>query len=154
MPKIQLGEFSKNLLFPLGMGFFGIINVLASTFLSKEYTVDGTKIQFGISSYQNDYLTFTLAKKDNYFLHVKDHPGPHVIIYSNNPSKETILFACEIALFYASLSEGEVYLADKKDVKKIPGKLGKVSMNRYETITLNSIRDSSKNLFSKINTIK
>ena len=118
------------------------------------YSQDGTKIQFGISSYQNDYLTFTLAKKDNYFLHVKDHPGPHVIIYSNNPSKETILFACEIALFYASLSEGEVYLADKKDVKKIPGKLGKVSMNRYETITLNSIRDSSKDLFSKINTIK
>lgn len=112
------------------------------------YSKDGTKIQFGISSFQNDYLTFTLARKDDYFLHVKDHPGPHVIIFSNNPSKETILFASEIALFYASLSQGEIYLADKKDVKKIPGKLGKVTINKFETITLNSIRDSSKEIFA------
>lgn len=113
------------------------------------YSKDGTKIQFGISSFQNDYLTFTLAKKDDYFLHVKDHPGPHVIIFSNNPSEETILFASEIALYYANLTEGEIYLADKKDVKKIPGKLGKVTINKFEVITLNSIRDSSRELFIK-----
>lgn len=113
---------------------------------------DGTKISFGISSYQNDYLTFTLARKDDYFLHVKDTHGPHVIIFSNNPSKDTILLASEIALFYAGLSEGEVYVADKKDVKKIPGKLGKVVINKSETITLNKIRESSIDIFNKHNT--
>ena len=112
---------------------------------------DGTKISYGISSYQNDYLTFTLARKDDYFLHVKDTHGPHVIIHSNNPSKEAILLASEIALYYAGLEGGEIYLADKKDVKKIPGKLGKVIINNYEIINLPSIRESSKDIFNKTN---
>ena len=106
-------------------------------------TIDGIKIGFGLSSYQNDYLTFTLAKKDDYFLHVKDSHGPHVIIFSSNPSQEVILVAAEIALYLANKTVGEIYLADKKDVKKIPGQLGKVIINNYQTISLNSIREST-----------
>lgn len=108
---------------------------------------DNEKIGFGLSSYQNEYLTFSLAKKDYYFLHVKDVPGPHVVIFSNNPSKETILLASEIALYYASLKAGEVYLLDVKDVKKIPGKRGKVSFTNYDVINISSIRSTSEELF-------
>ena len=115
--------------------------------------IDGYKIGFGLSSYQNDFLTFTLAKKDDYFFHVKDSHGPHVIIFSSSPSEEAILFASEISLYFAKKELGEVYLCDKKDVKKIPGKIGKVIMNNYQTITINKIRestiDSLKNLLSK-----
>lgn len=105
--------------------------------------IDGYKIGFGLSSYQNDYLTFSLARKDDYFLHIKDEHGPHVIIFSNNPSEEAILFASELSIYLAKKTQGEVYLCDRKDVKKIPGQIGKVSFNSHQTITLSSIRESS-----------
>lgn len=107
----------------------------------------GEKIGFGLSSYQNEYLTFTLARKNYYFLHVKDAPGPHVVIFSNNPSKEAILLASESALYFASLHGGEIYLLDVKDVKKIPGKRGKVSFSNYDVISLDHIREESIELF-------
>ena len=105
--------------------------------------VDGFKIGFGLSSYQNEFLTFTLASKDDYFFHIKDVHGPHVIIFSNNPSKEAILFASEIAIYLANKESGEVYLADKKDVKKLPGQIGKVTFNKYQTINISQIREST-----------
>ncbi len=103
----------------------------------------GEKIGFGLSSYQNEYLTFELARKDDYFLHAKDVHGPHVIIFSSNPSKEAILLSSEIALYLASLTSGDVIVTDRKEVKKVPSKRGLVTFNNYETITLNEIRQSS-----------
>lgn len=113
------------------------------------FSNDGFKIGFGLSSFQNDYLTFELARKNDYFLHVKDEHGPHVIIFSDNPSEEAITLASEIALYFANKNMGEVYLLDKKDVKKIPGKLGKVSFTNYQVITLSSIREESIKLFKE-----
>lgn len=104
---------------------------------------DGTKIGFGLSSLQNEYLTFSLAHKDDYFLHIKDSHGPHVIIFSNDPSKDTILLACEIALFYGDQKMGEIYICDRKDVKKIPSHLGLVNMNNAKTIYISSIREET-----------
>ena len=116
------------------------------------YSKDNCKIGFGLSSFQNDYLTFSLARKDDYFLHIKDSHGPHVIIFDNNPSKETIQFAAEIALFFASKEAGDIYICDKKDVKKVPGKLGLVTLNNESIITLNSISEETKTIL--INSLK
>ncbi len=113
-------------------------------------TIDGYKIGYGLTSYQNDYLTFSLAKKDDYFLHVKDHHGPHVVIFSSSPSKEAILFASEISLYFAKLDAGEVYLCDQKDVKKVPGKIGLVTLNKYTTINIKEIRESTKQALERI----
>ena len=110
---------------------------------------DNEKIGFGLSSYQNEYLTFELARKDDYFLHAKDVHGPHVIIFSSSPSKETILLASEIALYLADLVSGEVIVTDRKCVKKVPAKRGLVTFNNYETITLNEIRESSVKLIKE-----
>ena len=107
--------------------------------------VDKTIIGFGKNAEQNNYLTIKLAKKDYYYLHIKDHSGSHVVIFSNNPSKEAILVASEIALILSKLDNGEVYLADVKDVKK-GDRLGEVNILKYETITLHSIRDETKEL--------
>ena len=107
--------------------------------------VDKTIIGFGKNAEQNNYLTFILAKKDYYYLHIKDHSGSHVVIFSNNPSKEAILVASEIALILSKLDNGEVYLADVKDVKK-GDRIGEVNILKYETITLHSIRDETKEL--------
>ena len=110
---------------------------------------DGFKIGFGISSYQNETLTFEIARKDDYFLHIKDNHGPHVIIFSNDPSKEAITLACEVAIYFANKTSGEVILLDKKDVKKVPSKIGMVTFSSHQTITLNSIRESSIELFKE-----
>lgn len=107
--------------------------------------VDNFVIGFGKNAEQNNYLTFKLARKDCYYLHVKDHSGSHVVIFSNNPSKEAILVASEIALILSKLDNGDIYLADVKDVKK-GERLGEVNILKYETITLHSIRDKTKEL--------
>ena len=119
-------------------------------YVPKIIEVDGYKIGFGLSSFQNDYLTFTLARKDDYFLHIKDSHGPHVVIFDNNPSEEALLTASEIALYLAGKEAGEIYLADKKDVKKIPGKVGKVTINKFNTITLNEVREKTITLIKKV----
>lgn len=113
-------------------------------------THNNTKIGYGLSSYQNDYLTFTLAHKDDIFLHVKDSHGPHVIIFSDNPDNEVLLLASEIALYFASLEGGEVYYTKKRFVKKIPAKLGLVEINEYKTFLIKSIREETKSMLKKL----
>lgn len=111
---------------------------------------DGIKIGYGISSYQNDYLTFTLAHKEDYFLHVKDKHGPHVIVFNENPSSEVLLLASEVALYFASEEGGDVYYTKRKNVKKIPSKLGLVEINDYKTIHIKEIREETKSLLKKM----
>lgn len=105
-----------------------------------------TKIGYGLSSFQNEELTFSLASKDDTYLHIKDYHGPHVIIFNSSPSDDDLLFAGEIALYYASKSAGEVYYTLKKNVKKVPGKRGLATMNTYKIMVINSIRESTINL--------
>lgn len=108
--------------------------------------INDTIIAFGKNNYQNDKLTFTIAKKDYYYFHVKDYSGSHVIIFSNKPNKETIKIAAELSLFLSHQDLGEVYIADVKDVKKA-NNIGKVNILKYKTITINSYdKDKINNL--------
>lgn len=103
----------------------------------------GIKIAYGLSSFQNDYLTFTLANKEDIFLHVKDYHGPHVIIFDENPSDDVLLFGAEVSLYFASKTTGEVYYAKRKNIKKIPAKTGMVELNEYKEIHLISLREET-----------
>ena len=109
---------------------------------------NGIKIGYGLSSYQNEELTFSLAKKDDFYFHVKDFHGPHVILFNNNPNDEEILIAGEIALYFASLGAGEVYYTQRKDVKKVPGKRGLVTLKNQKLIVINGIRESTIKLLT------
>lgn len=102
------------------------------------FIYENVKIGFGKNNYQNNYLTFTLAKPDYFFLHVKDYPGSHVIIFDNNPSKKVIEAAASIALINTKMSDGEVQMTQKKNVKKI-NSFGKVSLGHYESIIIKNI---------------
>ena len=108
-------------------------------------TIDNIKIGFGKNKEQNNYLTFKKANKDDIYLHVKEHHGAHVIIFNNDPSEEVILTASEIALILSNLESGEIYIADVKDVKK-GSSVGETLINKYQTITLHSIREQTKQL--------
>ena len=123
--------------------YVGIKNKKEKVYNPKIINFQGTKIGFGSSSYQNEYLTFTLSKKEDYFLHIKDYHGPHVIIFSPSPKDEEILFASEICLYYAKKSSGEVYYTQRKNVKKVPSSRGKVSFDKYQVIFINQIREET-----------
>lgn len=109
-----------------------------------------TKIGFGLSSFQNDYLTFSLSNKEDYFLHIKDHHGPHLIIFSSSLDEDVVLFAAELLVYLNSSTCGEVYLAKRKDVKKASGKIGLVNILSYSIITIKNIREESISFFKKL----
>ena len=104
-----------------------------------------TKILYGKNASSNNELTFKVANKDDYYLHIKDYHGAHVIIRNSNPTNEEKLLAAEICLILSNKSAGEVMIASMKDVKKGQA-LGEALLQNYSLIVLNEIRESTKDL--------
>lgn len=110
---------------------------------------NGTKIGYGLTSYQNEELTFSLSKKEDTYLHVKDYHGPHVIIFSNNPSDEELLIGGEIACYFANITSGEVQYTLKKYVKKVPENRGLALLSQYKSFVIKEIRPSTLELLDR-----
>ena len=68
-----------------------------TTFITK----DGIAIYVGKNNLQNDYLTFKKANRFDMWFHVKDMPGSHVIVHSQNLDEYTIRLAAKIAAYYS-----------------------------------------------------
>lgn len=109
---------------------------------------NGIKIGYGLSSYQNEELTFSYASNNDYYFHIKDFHGPHVILFSSNPSEDELLIAAEISIYFANKSVGEVQYTQKKYIKKIPNQRGKVILKQYSQIIINQIRESTIKLLT------
>lgn len=107
-------------------------------------------IYCGQNNLQNEYLTFKMANKNHMFFHVKDGPGAHVVVFSDNVDEKTKQIAALIASYYSSYrmsSTVPVNYTKIKDVKKIPGgKKGKVIINNYKTIYVDPDYDKIKDL--------
>ena len=101
-----------------------------------------TKILYGKNASSNNELTFKVANKDDYYLHIKDYHGAHVIIRNNNPTNDEKLLAAEICLIMSNKEAGEVMIASMKDVKKGQA-LGEANLLNYSTINLNKVREST-----------
>ena len=114
---------------------------------SKPYyiLINNIRVGFGKNKDQNNNLTFKLAQKSDTFIHLKDSHASHVIIFKDNPENELLLLASEIALLLAGKEEGELQVAKVSDIKKGPEK-GLVLLNKYQTITLRSVRNETKML--------
>ncbi len=110
----------------------------------------GVKIGFGKNNIQNNYLTFTLANKNHYFLHINKDHGPHVIIFDENPNKKVIEFACELALFLAKKNDGDVIFTKVKTIKKGPA-LGLVILSTYETYHISKFKNDFNSLLNNLN---
>ena len=104
-----------------------------------------TKILYGKNASSNNELTFKVANKDDYYLHIKDYHGAHVIIKNNKPTNEEKLLAAEICLILSNKTAGEVMIASMKDVKKGQA-LGEANLLNYSTILLNEVRESTLEL--------
>lgn len=107
-----------------------------------------TKILYGKNASSNNELTFKVAAKDDYYLHIKDYHGAHVIIKNNNPTNEEKLLAAELCLILSNKTAGEIMIAPMKEVKK-GHVLGEALLNNYSTIVLNEVRQSTIDLLNK-----
>ena len=101
----------------------------------KFVTEDGMKILCGKNNLQNDYITHKLAEKHDYWFHVKNMPGSHVLLVTEGKEPTDLDFtrAAEIAAFY-SKAEGANVAVDytlAKNVKKVPS--GKPGLVIYHT---------------------
>ena len=83
----------------------------------------GSIILVGKNNVQNDKLTFTADSMD-WWLHVKDMPGSHVIIADPEADEETIIYAARIAARFSkggNSSQVPVDYTRRKYVKKPSG---------------------------------
>lgn len=80
---------------------------------------DGTFISVGKNNLQNDHLSLKVAQKTDWWLHVKDLPGSHVIIHSDQPSEDTLVEAAKIAAYYSKARASANVAVDYLQVKKL-----------------------------------
>lgn len=94
--------------------------------ISRYVDAEGNTYFFGKNNVQNNYLTHTLASKDDYFFHVKNIPGSHVIL-RGELNEQTIKTASNIASLYSKASNSIHVCVDYtqvKWVKKVNGQKG------------------------------
>ncbi|MGL4733117.1 MAG: NFACT RNA binding domain-containing protein, partial [Fusobacteriaceae bacterium] len=84
------------------------------------------KIIYGRNNSENDFVTFKLGDKDDFWFHAKDIPGSHVILKVNRGylSDELIEKAARVALIYSKSEIGHrvtVEYTQRKFVSKPKG---------------------------------
>ena len=114
------------------------------------YIVDDTYISVGKNNLQNEYITHKLAKSNEYWFHVKDASGSHVVVHSDVLTENIIRIAANLAANFSSLSQSSSVPVDYtliKNIKKIPGKKSCfVSYSKQKTIYI----DPDKNLVESL----
>jgi predicted ribosome quality control (RQC) complex YloA/Tae2 family protein len=97
----------------------------------------GKKIYVGRTDKENDRLTFSFAKGSDYWLHVSEDPGSHVIIRAEKGAQideKTLLDAAQLALFYSKAKESkesDIFITQRKFLSRIRGKPGQVQMSKH-----------------------
>lgn len=87
---------------------------------------EGFRILVGRSNTENDYLTLKMAGRNDLWLHTKDIPGSHVIVFleGREADETTIYEAAKIAAYHSKARNSEQVPVDYVPVKyvKKPGK--------------------------------
>ena len=102
------------------------------------YNIENVEILIGKNNIQNNYLTNKFARPNDYWFHVKDMPGSHVIVRTTELNETIIRFAANLAACFSkgSISSSvPVDYTQVKFLKKIPGVKGyKVTYTNNKTI--------------------
>lgn len=105
--------------------------------LSKIQDDDATYF-IGKNSKQNDYLIHQIANREDYWFHVKDAPGGHIIVQTDNLTEKVLRKAAKFAALFSNFRFSSSIPIDYTQVKflrKIPGKPGfNVTYKSYQTI--------------------
>ena len=92
--------------------------------LNKFRISSGKTVLVGKNNLQNDWLTLKKANKTDIWFHVKNIPGSHVILQSNQPTEKDILETAEIAAYFSKAKNSahvQVDFVQDKRVKKPNG---------------------------------
>ena len=102
------------------------------------YVVDDISITVGKNNLQNEYITHKLANGNDYWFHVKDGSGSHVVVHTNELTENLIRTAANLAAYnsiYKDSSTVPVDYTQVRNIKKIPGKRNCfVTYTRQKTI--------------------
>ncbi len=106
-------------------------------FLSK----DGIEMLVGRTAADNDELTFRIANGNDFWFHVRDYPGSHVVIRAQDElPQETLLDAATLAVHFSRGKAGgkrDVSWTRRKYVTKAPrAPAGQVLLSSHKTILL------------------
>lgn len=89
------------------------------------YKYNDSIIYVGKNNLQNEYITHQLGKANDYWFHVKDAPGSHVVIHSPNPLSEAEIRLCaNLAAYFSFYKDSSSVSVDYtlvRNIKKIPG---------------------------------
>ena len=105
------------------------------------YTAAGLTLWVGKSAKNNDTLTFSYANGSDWWLHVRNFPGSHVILRCAKhlePDYESIQDAVQLAIAYSKAKnqgEAEVCLTQCKFVTRYgKGQAGKVQISKHQIL--------------------
>lgn len=110
-------------------------------------------IYIGKSSVQNEYLMSNIAHRNDYWFHIKDGAGSH-LVYKGQTFNEEVLRTCAmLAAYFSSFSQSSSIPVDYtlvKNLKKIPGKPGyQLSYTHQKTIYIDIDLDVINSTLSK-----
>jgi len=83
---------------------------------------DGFEILVARSSKENDRLTFSIARGNDHWLHVRGWPGPHVVVRKprdRDVSHEAILDAAHLAIYFSKIRGTDYAEVDRTQCKYI-----------------------------------
>jgi predicted ribosome quality control (RQC) complex YloA/Tae2 family protein len=108
----------------------------------RSFVIEGYEVLVGRNSRENDELTFHVAAPDDFWMHVADYGGSHVVV--RNPSRERTLpdavltKAAQLAAYYSQARNSpkvEVHYTRRKYVTKPKRtKPGLVKLSEFESI--------------------
>lgn len=102
-------------------------------------TAAGLKIWVGKSAANNETLTFSLAHGSDWWLHVRDFPGSHVVLRvgkQQEPDRESIQDAIQLALEYSKAKgDADVCITQRKFVARFgKSKKGQVHLSKHQVV--------------------
>lgn len=104
-------------------------------------SAEGLEILVARNQRENDRLTFTIARGNDYWMHLLGWPGPHVIIRKppdKSVSQETLLDAAHLCVYFSKIRGtdfAEVGYTQCKHVRRMKGApAGKVSYSNATTL--------------------
>lgn len=84
-------------------------------------TSTGKTVRVGKNNTQNDYLTLKFSDKEDYWFHVKNAPGSHVVLENNGDEIEDddIIQTAEIAAYYSSQKQSSQVPVDYVKIRYV-----------------------------------
>ena len=91
--------------------------------LPQEMEIDNCRVWVGKNNKQNDYIISKLSKDEDYWFHIKDSAGSHVLLRCEKPSDKLIFECAKLAKEYSSAklsTKAGVIYTKRKYIKKPP----------------------------------